>query len=257
MAAQLPLLPPELWIEIALASDPIRAEYSFNFLARAIPALGRWTISGGDGAIISRKYDLMETFGYTVKFHTKPSEDKLYEGIIWLKHNHIHRNDQPACISVNNTQEWCKHGCMHRAADSSGYIGPAYINQDAQEWYENGELHRAPDSSGDHGPAVVRPNHLSWYINGVRHRDGGPAFVGFNGHSQWYQYGKLHRDGGPAVILPTGQAQWRQYGLICRKDGPAIINPDGTRVWCLCANNPPDQANIARGIGDSWCRNTS
>ncbi len=74
--------------------------------------------------------------------------------------------------------------------------GPALIwTNGTQEWYQHGEKHR------DDGPAVISTNGAQfWYRHGERHRDDGPARIWPDGTQHWYQHGELHREDGPAVI---------------------------------------------------------
>lgn len=62
----------------------------------------------------------------------------------WFVHGELHREDGPAIIKYNGTQEWWVNGITHRTD------GPAivYSNGD-QEWHKEGKLHRI------NGPAVI------------------------------------------------------------------------------------------------------
>ena len=63
--------------------------------------------------------------------------------------------------------------------------GPAIVFPDgSQEWYRNGDLHR------EDGPAVINPDgEQYWYRNGKCHRDDGPARIWPDGRQEWYRNG--------------------------------------------------------------------
>jgi hypothetical protein len=142
-------------------------------------------------------------------------------------HDQLHREDGPALISTDGTQQWYWHGWLHRDD------GPAVIEPDGtQKWYQGGELHR------NDGPAVIEADGTQkWYQNGELHRNhfpfvkDDPVIIEPDGTQQWYQHGKLHRNDGPAVIEPDGTQWWFQHGLLHRDDGPAAVYPDGTEEW--------------------------
>ncbi len=123
----------------------------------------------------------------------------LKKKIVWRDANgDIHREDGPALIRADGTQERWQHGYRHRDD------GPAVINAEGtQFWFQRGELHR----------------------------DGGPAVVWSDGTQKWYRHDKLHRDDGPAWIEEGGTQTWWQNGELHRDDGPALIEADGTQEW--------------------------
>ncbi len=202
-------LPVELWIKISLSSPHNESEYTFNYLVRAVPSLGRWAISGHSGEIIGRRLDLMEAFGYDVRFGGIDignmyvwTNDARY--IVWRKNGVPHRNDGPA---IMNTEEyhyfhsisvcqvaWMRHGRLHRGPLNGD--GPALEGTDgALDWFINGKSHR------DDGPAAMWPQYyITWKENGYRHRDDGPAKILANGGIEWYIRGELHHANGPLVI---------------------------------------------------------
>ncbi len=101
----------------------------------------------------------------------------LRDGIAWKDdHNKLHREDGPARIDLDGTQQWYWHGWLHRND------GPAIIKLDGtQKWYLNGERHR------DDGPAEVYPGGtLVWYVDGELHREDGPAVMRADGSRIWY-----------------------------------------------------------------------
>lgn len=87
---------------------------------------------------------------------------KFYRGryVVLNNNGDLHRDDGPAVISPDGTQEWCRNNTLHRDD------GPAIICSDgSQYWYQNGELHR------DGGPAALYPDGSQlWYRNGERYQ---------------------------------------------------------------------------------------
>ena len=80
----------------------------------------------------------------------------------WYNSNgDYHREDGPAYISVNGTQEWHINGDLHRI-DS-----PAIIDADGhKEWWVDGVLHRK------NGPAIIySTGRKAWYVNGILYID--------------------------------------------------------------------------------------
>ena len=65
--------------------------------------------------------------------------------------------------------------------------GPAVIRTDGtEEWYLNGVRHR------EDGPAAIYPSGLQlWFLYGKRHRTDGPALVDAYGNEEWYLDGEL------------------------------------------------------------------
>ena len=62
--------------------------------------------------------------------------------------------------------------------------GPAVIHSDgSEEWYLNGKLHR------EGGPAVYGSGVDGWFINGKLHREGGPAVEFTDGHGEYWVNG--------------------------------------------------------------------
>ncbi len=105
------IIPIELAIKIAQAVDnEDDDEYVFNLLARAVPAIGRWTITDN---IIDKRLTLMEIFGYNVEFDTLRSLVTGYDisCITWHKRGEYHRNDGPARIYEDGDYVWYIHDC--------------------------------------------------------------------------------------------------------------------------------------------------
>ena len=89
-------------------------------------------------------------------------ESKLYKHINGNKEwrnslGQLHRENGPARIRADGTQEWWINGKRHRRN------GPAIEwNDGEKEWYLNGELHR------EDGPAIIYPDGSKlWYLNGI------------------------------------------------------------------------------------------
>lgn len=76
--------------------------------------------------------------------------------------------------------------------------GPAVIREDGtEEWFFDGKKHRVG------GPAVYnkKTGEEKWIVHGNLHREGGePASIGVAGEKRWYINGQLHREDGPAII---------------------------------------------------------
>ncbi len=217
------MLPTELWIKIALCSpydehNELRGstdEHVFNSLARAIPALGRWTIAGHSGEIVSRRLDLMLAFGYSVEIASTAFD--VYGGywhdiagidhgcIIWMKDGRIHRNDGPAIVSAVGDHHICSAGCVARYA-----------------WQYHGQFHRVG------GPSNENLNSCqSWSLHGEYCRYDGPTEMYDHSIISWYQDDDLHRVDGPAIIDSNGDIMWYVHHERHRNDGPATIDSDG------------------------------
>ena len=81
-----------------------------------------------------------------------------YGALRWKnKDGELHRDNGPAIIRSNGTQQWFKNDKRHREG------GPAEINVNGDKlWYINGHLHR------EDGPALIRSNgDKFWYRDGV------------------------------------------------------------------------------------------
>ncbi len=212
-------LPIEVWLAIARAAGAEADEYVFNILARTVPRLGRWSVTGTDGEIISRRLDLMCVFGYDVrigqpcpKIRFKPAHEGLiryltYESVyyhvsygkfndamVWYKNGLIHRNDGPA-VEHDDIVGYYKHEVPHRVD------GPAIkcLNARSERWWMNGKLHRIGG-----GPAVIEgDSYVQWWRDGLLHRRNGPANV-CDDVREWYQHGLLHCPNGPALVCDDG-----------------------------------------------------
>ncbi len=109
------------------------------------------------------------------KIHRASSlpEDTVY----WHKDGVLHREDGPAVIHPDGSEEWFVDGMRHRTD------GPAYTSGDQKQtmWFYRGHLH-CPD-----GPALTLVNGTrKWYVYGKRHRTDGPAIEWFNGDCEYY-----------------------------------------------------------------------
>jgi hypothetical protein len=139
--------------------------------------------------------------------------------MMWLAGGQLHREDGPALVWPDGTQEWFRYGKRHRLG------GPAVVsNERIDLWCQDGVLHR------EDGPAAVCGNELIWMVRGKRHREDGPAVVGVD-TEEWFRDGKRHREAGPAYI-PMGIAQEHfRDGMLHREDGPARVWRDGSQEW--------------------------
>ncbi len=238
-------LPLEVWLAIARAGGPEADEYVFNTLARAIPSVGKWSIRGTDGEIISRRLDMMCTFGYDVRiaqycpkirfecdwhkgYNKYVTYKKVYchlsrglcEFTVWYKNGRIHRNDGPAVIH-DDVLGYYKHEVPHRVD------GPAIqcFNSRSERWWMNGKLHRVD------GPAVIENDYCTqWWRDGELHRIAGPADISTDSRT-WYVHGECHRiDSGPTHIS-TEVLEWWHRGELHNPYGPAVVRYDGTSVW--------------------------
>jgi hypothetical protein len=108
----------------------------------------------------------------------------------------------PPCCLREGIELRDEHGELHRDD------GPALIWSDGtQEWWQHGERHR------DDGPALIRSDGMQvWYQHGEQHRDGGPAITELGGAQYWCQHGERHRNDGPAEIWPGGTQHWYWHG---------------------------------------------
>ncbi len=216
-------LPTELWIKIALHSPRDIDEHVFNSLVRAIPALGRWTIAGHNGEIVSRRLNLMLAFGYSVRFTSQEMSmycpmattiNRSHGSIVWKKNGRIHRNDGPAAVSnggdlhTHNARHaarysWLYHGRFHRVDGPSCESFKSY-----QAWHQHGGSHRrdGPADIYDHGE-------VGWYQDNNLHRLDGPASIDNDGVIMWYVHDEQHRTDGPAVICPNGKCMFYQNGV--------------------------------------------
>lgn len=209
------MLPIEIWTRIALAAGKDIDEYVFNTLARAIPALGRWTVMDTTrstaSTIINRRLDLMVEFGYEVRFTLDQTclwAPICSPYIAWLKNGTLHRNDQPAIIG-----------------DTDDYTGSVNIRYHRYAWYKAGTVHRVG------GPAAERyDNTQEWCLEGHLHRDGGPAYMSCDETVSWYRHGYNCRDDGPSIIHEHGTARWTRNGVFHRDGGLAAIHC-GKYLW--------------------------
>jgi hypothetical protein len=148
----------------------------------------------------------------------------------YFKNGVLHREDGPAKICSDGTEEWYLNGIRHREG------GPAIVWRDgSREWFLNGLRHR------EDGPARVWNNSEEWWENGKLHREGGPAeIVRFSVYFAeiWYKHGKPHKKDGPAYINSYGEKRWLVNGMLHREDGPAVLLKDGTSNYFLMGKGP-------------------
>jgi hypothetical protein len=121
---------------------------------------------------------------------------------------------------------YLRAGALHRED------GPARVLLDGtEEHYRNGRLH-----SYDDQPAVVSSTgEREWRRDGVPHRDGDqPAKILADGSMFYIHDGQLDRAGGrPAVVSPNGRTEYWVSGVRHRglAEGPARIHPDGAEEY--------------------------
>lgn len=119
----------------------------------------------------------------------------------------LHREDGPAFILIDGTEEWFLEGVRHREDD-----GPAITTSTGRrEFYKYGLLHRDTDE-----PSVIHPDGtLEYWIRGERHRDGDqPAVCRPDGQTEYWCVGERHRDpaNGPALIRADGSEMYFVHG---------------------------------------------
>ena len=119
----------------------------------------------------------------------------------------LHREDGPAVILGDGTEQWFYEGALHREDDEPASV----LSTGEREWYRNGVQHRDDDK-----PAVIHPDGSTIYIvDGLLHRGGGKAAVAYaSGHTEWWVSGDLHRPRqyGPAKIRSTGEEEYWENG---------------------------------------------
>lgn len=121
-----------------------------------------------------------EPDGLYCMVHNGPTQQALYQLI---------GEASPCCL--RKSVEWTdEDGRLHRDD------GPAVIHHDGtQEWWQHGERHR------DNGPAVVFLNGAQfWCRYGKLHREDGPAAVWPYGSRHWYWYGERVTEEGHARL---------------------------------------------------------
>lgn len=105
------------------------------------------------------------------------------------------------------TESKCGVECTYWV-DASGLLhrddGPAMMFDDGtQQWYQHGVLHR------EDGPAEIYNNNLKlWKKNGRHHRIGAPAVIHRDMSTEWWVNGKMHRLDGPAVEYSDGETRY-------------------------------------------------
>jgi len=91
--------------------------------------------------------------------------------------------------------------------------GPAIMyNDGSEEWFLNGKLHR------EDGPAITGSGVLQWYFEGKLHRENGPAIDNANGLKLWYNHGDLHREDGPAIEYIDGTGSYWLNNTLCTEE---------------------------------------
>ncbi|RTK96151.1 MAG: hypothetical protein EKK64_04940 [Neisseriaceae bacterium] len=152
----------------------------------------------------------------------------------WKLNQEYHRKNDSHAYRDMWGKVWYVNGKRHRRNDL-----PAVVKNDgSQEWYYTGKRHR------ENGPAVIIPKNgiIEYWYDGtqiyydeeektyyldfkkqVLHSFGNkPTRIHPNGTKEWYYMGVLHRGDGPAVIYPNGDCEWWRYGKRHKKTGPAV-----------------------------------
>ena len=190
----------------------------------------------------------------------------------WYENDILTREDGPAVLLSNGTEEWYLNGLLHRVN------GPALkqflytengISRFDEYWYTDGKLNREDDE-----PAVERANgDKEWYTDDVRTRTGAPAITKSDGSEYWYLNGKINRgDDEPAVLEYVSTIEddnegpinlfnkyWYTNGNLNREDDePAVENADGSKEWYTNGNlnRGGDEPAVIRANGDQeWWTN--
>ena len=106
-------------------------------------------------------------------------------------------------IFENGTKAWYnREGNIHRED------GPAIIcSNGSEEYFIDGERHR------EDGPAIIQADGTEfYYINGRKHRIDGPAYIQSDGYKAYYRNDERNREDGPAIICPDGRKKYWVYG---------------------------------------------
>jgi hypothetical protein len=125
-----------------------------------------------------------------------------------MKADRVSLNESSLFVLNDGIHEW-RNKVSQRHRDD----GPAVIKPDGtQEWYIKGLRHRLDR------PAVVGADGTEeWWVNGRKHRTDGPAVVYSDGSKSWWQDGLLHRDDGPAIVTAGMIPRWFAHGDIMSK----------------------------------------
>lgn len=113
----------------------------------------------------------------------------------WYLNNTYHREDGPAVLWNDGSEEWWQHGEKHRT-DEPAMFDP---NRGDAQWWVNGQLHRVG------GPASIQ-----FKANKNRGVAGEPEWV--EASSSWFYQDARHRIDGPARICRDGSHEWWLFG---------------------------------------------
>lgn len=151
----------------------------------------------------------------------------------------LHREDGPAIIYPNGSEEWYFNGIHHRIG------GPAITSQDRVIWMQNGYRHR------EDGPAIeYNDGSYEYFVRDKCHRLDGPA-VYTKGTELFTHYvsGKVHRIEGPAIYNEDlSQQHWIVRGKYHRENGPAVINSVIEQYFTEHSNRYDDTRNMAGDV---------
>jgi hypothetical protein len=180
----------------------------------------RFVIHSDNGPAVMHPNGDCEWWEDGVKLKTKSKS-----ATTWYENGSIsRRNDLPAIVRDNGTQEWLVDGSYYRDGDKPTVI----TGFGMQRWTNRtGDNHREDDK-----PAVIADNgDAQWFKNGFLHREGDkPAVVCNSGNKEWWVNGKKIK----AEI--GGRKIWYEYSdstpCVSRSDGePAVIHANGDREW--------------------------
>ena len=168
---------PDLPLEIIVLIGSVDIDAWRDLLA--IPDFGRWTLSDHSKKI-RHNFLVIRKNNITIKYYLRGNLHNFDDApAIIAKNSHI----ESFGLILHEKSAWYHLGKLHR--DN----GPAVIwSNGTQEWYQNGLLHRDNDL-----PAIIRANgDQQWFQNGKCHRDNGPASIDANGKC-WVQHGEICR----------------------------------------------------------------
>ena len=131
----------------------------------------------------------------------------LIGNVSYFRGESLHREDGPARILVDGTEEHYRDGLLHSYDDQ-----PAVVSSTGErEWRHDGLPHRDGDQ-----PARILADGSQFYLrHGQLHRDGDqPAVVAPSGRTEYWVDGQRHRDpaAGPARIHPDGAEEYWVHG---------------------------------------------
>lgn len=142
--------------------------------------------------------------------------------LCWYKNDKLHREDGPAVIYENGSQEWYFNGELHRDNDApiqnvtilpspgsnrQALPNSIYVNNDdlIQTSKVRKQTYNTSLSSDLKESILLNDN---------------PAVIHMDGYKAWYKNGKLHRECGPAVMF-RHRYEWYKHGV--KIEGPPTL----------------------------------